>query len=161
MDGEDHPVPEAVISLVWLDDAQAALFEKLVFVAVLLGGLGQVVPGFRTVTELKFFDGFFEKTALLQVAEPNRLAFGGFPEVSGKVLLSKRGDGQQALALIFGLLLFIGLLTLLHLDIVLPGKVAQSLGIGVLLMLHHKIYRIAGSPAAKAFINSLGGRNSE
>ena len=113
--------------------------------------LSEGVPFGGIVTEVKFLDDGVEIAALTEILKAYGLALISVPQRINEILVGKLVDVEHLLAdaLLHDLLW--GLLLLLDFDVVLFGKVTQSLGIGVMLMFHKELGRIARLATAKAF----------
>ena len=112
---------------------------------------GEGVPFGGIITEMEFLNDGIEIATLAEIFKADGLAFLRIPKGINEILIGELVDVEHLLADALLHDLLSSLLFLLDFDVVLFGKVTQSLGIGVMLMFHEKLGRVARLAAAEAF----------
>ena len=156
MDGEHHPLAELVLHAAVFPLYGKAGTDK---VLELVAGSKRTVKqgsaaGWSPAQAEAFHSGIFQSPAAeVRLTERASLLGGELPAVEFLGVLHH--EKQALVVLAFGNLLS-RLLLLYDLDIVFLGQIAQSLGVGAVLLLHHETYGRAGFPAAEAFVYAFG-----
>ena len=161
MDGEHHPLAELVLhAAVFPLYGKAGTDKVLELVAGSKCTVKQgSAAGWRPAQAEAFHSGIFQSPAAeVRLTERASLLGGELPAVEFLGVLHH--EKQALVVLAFGNLLS-RLLLFYDLDIVFLGQIAQSLGVGAVLLLHHETYGRAGLTAAETLVYAFGWGNVE
>ncbi len=154
---EHHPVEETVRKrTVVAAYAQPGLDEVVLLIPGRPCRAAQFVTGLRSPSEPVFFYGGVVKlTPVVEILICNRLTHRGVQRLL-KELGREFGNYVETVLMLFSVKILGGLLLFGHLDVILPAEIADGLGKGHALVLHHEIHRRPCLAAAEAFVDALG-----